>query len=509
MESTEGEVLGRIVVYSIVGCPHCLKAKSTIKEQGLSYTEVGVDRFPAEVREWLSERTGKTSVPQIFFNAKYIGGNEQLQSLVADEDKWAQEVRELSANPPPADDSPSAPLLPNPGTAIDIPTIDGAEADSKCEMDDYAPLVQEMQKAGLIKAHRIGCGGRVGVLGSKVKDSFVGKEFVDWAVDKKRISREKAIFMGKQLVSRKFGTSADNDQDFRDDHNAVYKLATSDCERALNTAELSKCAQRPATEVAEEMRKLILRLYGQFLSDDGSAVDYKGIGQSAAYKSYKKLTLELQRSDIASLSPGAKLAFFINVYNALVIHGTVEQGRPGNMYSRYKFFANTAYSIGGHIFSLNDIENGILRANSRSFGTLYIRPFGEGDPRLSLALERAEPRIHFALNCGAKSCPPIKTYSADSIEDELDLATASFLENPEGVDVDAEGEVVVLSKLFQWYRADFGESTNAMVKWVKKRVKDETKRKAISEFLRKANDEDRDVKVRFLPYDWGDNEKKD
>ena len=52
---------------------------------------------------------------------------------------------------------------------------------------------------------------------------------------------------------------------------------------------------------------------------------------------------------------------------------------------------------------------------SRSFGTLYIRPFGEGDPRLSLALERAEPRIHFALNCGAKSCPPIKTYSADSV----------------------------------------------------------------------------------------------
>ena len=52
-------------------------------------------------------------------------------------------------------------------------------------------------------------------------------------------------------------------------------------------------------------------------------------------QSYKKLTLELQRSDIASLSPGAKLAFFINVYNALVIHGTVEQGRPGNMYSRY------------------------------------------------------------------------------------------------------------------------------------------------------------------------------
>ena len=50
-------------------------------------------RFPAEVREWLTERTGKTSVPQIFFNAKHVGGNEDLQSLVADEDRWRQEVR--------------------------------------------------------------------------------------------------------------------------------------------------------------------------------------------------------------------------------------------------------------------------------------------------------------------------------------------------------------------------------------------------------------------------------
>ena len=75
------------------------------------------------------------------------------------------------------------------------------------------------------------------------------------------------------------------------------------------------------------------------------------------------------------------------------------------------------------------------------------------------------------------------------IEDELDLATASFLENPEGVAVDAEGETVVLSKLFQWYRADFGESTNAMVKWVKKRVRDEVRHaglRAQSEFLKQS-----------------------
>ena len=69
------------------------------------------------------------------------------------------------------------------------------------------------------------------------------------------------------------------------------------------------------------------------------------------------------------------------------------------------------------IISINFLPscNPALLFRSRSFGTLYLRPFGEGDPRLSLALEKAEPRIHFALNCGAKSCPPIKTYSADSV----------------------------------------------------------------------------------------------
>ena len=44
---------------------------------------------------------------------------------------------------------------------------------------------------------------------------------------------------------------------------------------------------------------------------------------------------------------------------------------------------------------------------------MFSRPFGKSDPRLAIALETPEPLIHFALVCGAKSCPPIKTYSAE------------------------------------------------------------------------------------------------
>lgn len=50
---------------------------------------------------------------------------------------------------------------------------------------------------------------------------------------------------------------------------------------------------------------------------------------------------------------------------------------------------------------------------------MLFRPFGASDPRLKVALEKHEPLIHFALVCGAKSCPPIKTYSADGVIDQV------------------------------------------------------------------------------------------
>ena len=48
--------------------PHCLQAKSTLQDLKLPFVDVSVDRFPPYVREWVKEKTGKTSVPQIFFN---------------------------------------------------------------------------------------------------------------------------------------------------------------------------------------------------------------------------------------------------------------------------------------------------------------------------------------------------------------------------------------------------------------------------------------------------------
>ena len=135
------------------------------------------------------------------------------------------------------------------------------------------------------------------------------------------------------------------------------------------------------------------------------------MGRNPKFASYVKATAQLQRVDVNSLSREEKIAFFINIYNALVIHANVARGPPTNIWQRYKFFNYTSYIIGGYLYCLQDIENGVLRANRRGIAQ-FRRPFGSKDPRRKIALNRHEPRIHFALVCGAKSCPPIKTYSA-------------------------------------------------------------------------------------------------
>ena len=75
-------IKGTVVVYSIPACPHCRTAKATLAQRGLQYVDVDLERYP-HLRPWLREATGKTSVPQIFFNSRHIGGNSELQVLVS------------------------------------------------------------------------------------------------------------------------------------------------------------------------------------------------------------------------------------------------------------------------------------------------------------------------------------------------------------------------------------------------------------------------------------------
>lgn len=74
------------------------------------------------------------------------------------------------------------------------------------------------------------------------------------------------------------------------------------------------------------MRKAMLQLYGVHLSEDGKAVDYEAMGADPAFQRFVVATGELQGVDPSSLTREEKMAFFLNVYNVLVVHALVAFG---------------------------------------------------------------------------------------------------------------------------------------------------------------------------------------
>jgi hypothetical protein len=99
--------------------------------------------------------------------------------------------------------------------------------------------------------------------------------------------------------------------------------------------------------------------------------------------------------DISLLSHKELLAFFINLYNALIIHATCTIGAPASDLERVRFFSrDAAYIIGGHVYAADDIENGVLRRNAAPASSLFSLMgmpklasgvWSKGDPRLSKA----------------------------------------------------------------------------------------------------------------------------
>ncbi len=162
----------------------------------------------------------------------------------------------------------------------------------------------------------------------------------------------------------------------------------------------------------------------------------------------------LEEIDPAAIEgDGDRIAFWLNLYNALLRRRLERDPLSGSLLRHRGIFGSAAYRVGEHEYSLDVIEHGLLRLNARPpyRPRLLLRP---GDPRLAAAPRRLDPRVHFALNCGAVSCPPVRAYSSAGLEDELEGASVSYVRAETVIDRD-RGRVW-LPYLMKLYRPDFG-----------------------------------------------------
>lgn len=221
-----------------------------------------------------------------------------------------------------------------------------------------------------------------------------------------------------------------------------------------------------ADTLASAMQRTILQLVDEHTLDDGRC-DMKALQISAEFATFLDLAGSLCSLSVTEqLGPSSSLserkAFWINLYNCLVLHSTIVLGAPTDANERGRYFSGesgAAYDVGGLTFCLDDIEHGVLRANSPTVGGKTL--FTADDPRLSCVLPELDPRLHFALNCGARSCPPIKVYTTARLEEGLDLASRAFLEADLSPDVEASK--LVCTKLLDWYGPDFGADSRARI----------------------------------------------
>lgn len=209
----------------------------------------------------------------------------------------------------------------------------------------------------------------------------------------------------------------------------------------------------------------MLQLKSEYMLENGKCVDYKMVKDSALFKEYSnELAPQLQYVNLDNITENGKKAFFINIYNTLTIHGLIEQcDLPASVLKVEQFWKTTAYNIGGHVYSLDAIEHGILRAN-RGHPSSLSPEFNTDDPRMKFVVWQLDPRIHFALVCGAKSCPAINVYSEDNIEAALDAATRNFC--AQEVHIMTDVDEIRLSKIFDWYKRDFGQTDIDMINWI-------------------------------------------
>ncbi|XP_058073313.1 uncharacterized protein LOC131222306 [Magnolia sinica] len=150
-------------------------------------------------------------------------------------------------------------------------------------------------------------------------------------------------------------------------------------------------------------------------------------------QNFRSLIQRLEKVDPRKMKHEERLAFWINVHNALVMHANLAYGIPHSMKTA-SLNQKAGYNIGGHSINAYVIQSSILRCRSHHpapWLRMVFSPgkkFRTGNGKHMYELDHPEPLVHFALCSGAYSDPMVRVYTAKRIFPELKLAREEFIQ---------------------------------------------------------------------------------
>ncbi|WP_439128688.1 DUF547 domain-containing protein [Polaribacter sp.] len=173
--------------------------------------------------------------------------------------------------------------------------------------------------------------------------------------------------------------------------------------------------------------------------------------------SYDKQVKILEESSLEDLTSQLKtdpqkIAFWVNVYNSFIQISLTKN--PKEYEDRGAYFKKKRVKIAGQVLSFDQIEHDLLRRSRVKVSWGYLRKYFRPKYERKLRVKNIDWRIHFALNCGAKSCPPVAIFSVENLDKEFDFMTIEYLN--EQTTYNKETKTATSVSLFSWFRADFG-----------------------------------------------------
>jgi len=238
------------------------------------------------------------------------------------------------------------------------------------------------------------------------------------------------------------------------------------------TNEFSKTEDSPL-RVAIKVLSSLMEVFNTYAPTNG-IIREDDLRPIATSDHFKELDVSLKQMlasvCLETLLPEEKLPFFLNLYNALMMHSIADRGFPKQP-SRYKHAKKAVYNIGGLELSILEIEYCIIRNKTSSpIGLFSNNPpkWKPEDPKCNLAIDISDARVNFALNYGCASSVPMRIYTTENLDNMLNRNAKDYLETH--IFVDLPKKQVTLPKIMDWYQKDYGQSKEDILEWLAENV---------------------------------------
>lgn len=228
------------------------------------------------------------------------------------------------------------------------------------------------------------------------------------------------------------------------------------------------CVVAAATARADSWTETYNRLLGKYMTSGGvKYAEWKG---NAADMQALQGVVDAIAKENAGADKKQQLAFYINAYNAWILHEALGKYPTKSVKDTlFTFFTSKRITVAGQQTSFKALEDNVIR-------------------------KLGEPRIHFALNCASRSCPPLsrQAFTSGNLDGQFETLAKGYVNSERGVRYSPETKTAELSKIFDWYKDDF-KGEGGPIAFINKR---------------RSTPLAADAKINYQDYDWGLNEAK-